>query len=87
MWILISFCILIVLIFALIVIEVFVATLFTLFLTILLLYLHLIKEYTLNKKRNLTQRFIDTYDQVNILSKYVYNKELIVKFKNFMCFF
>ena len=85
MWILISFCILIVLIFALIVIEVFVATLYTLFLTTLLLYL--IKEYTLNKKRNLTQRFIDTYDQVNILSKYVYNKELIVKFKNFMCLF
>ena len=106
LWLFISLCILILSICAINVIEVFVATLFELFITVLATIftfnegIHFnykkekiiivkglmiksinmkdvkyfsLEEISKKKKGNLTQKFVDTYDQVNMPSKYVYN--------------
>ena len=100
LWLFISLCILILSICVIKVIEVFVATLFVLFITVLatIFTFNLEKEKIIiikgmmiksinmkdvkyfsleeinkTKKGNLIQRFVDTYDQVNMPSKYVYN--------------
>ena len=106
LWLFISLCILILSICAIKVIEVFVATLFVLFITVLATIftfnegIHFnfkkekiiiikgmmiksinmkdvkyfsLEEINKTKKGNLTQKFVDTYDQVNMPSKYVYN--------------
>lgn len=106
LWLFISFCILILSICAIKVIEVFVATLFVLFITVLATIftfnegIHFnfkkekiiiikgmmiksinmkdVKYFSLEeinkaKKGNITQKLVDTYDQVNMPSKYVYN--------------
>lgn len=106
LWLFISLCILILSICAITVIEVFVVTLFALFITVLAtifafnegvhfnykkekiiivkgimiksINMRDIKYFSLEeinktKKGNFIQKFVDTYDQVNIASKYVYN--------------
>lgn len=46
-----------------------------------------LEEISKVKKRNLTQKFVDTYDQVNICSEYVYNSgkvfNIVFYMKNF----
>ena len=106
LWLFISLSILILSICAIKVIEVFVATLFVLFITVLATIftfnegIHFnfkkekiiiikgmmiksinmkdvkyfsLEEINKTKKGNLTQKLVDTYDQVNMPSKYVYN--------------
>lgn len=106
LWLFISFCILILSILTIKVIEVFVATLFLLFITVLatiftfnagihfnykkgkIIIVNLmtiksidmkevkyfnLQEIHKSKKDNITQIFVDTYDRVDLPSKYVYN--------------